>query len=604
MRRKKMISLVCMILSASIVLSGCERTFEKKEETPSIVEEVKTGDYVEKAVVQESVPLMDNKALYENDEDTSVVTMYLTVRQGNEEDVTNHTWGEINTYDVFYYEENELDRYKVEGILQVGDENGPVAGEFGYGETVPNVTVQIRGQTSSRADQKNYKIRIKDGKGTWRDQQTLALNKHAFDPVRFRNKLAYDLIKTVPQMLGARTQFVHLYVKDETGIGAGEYVDYGLYTQVEQINRTYLKSHGLDNKGHLYKANFFEWYVYDEIMKLKTDSDYDEVAFQQFLEAKGNQDHSKIQSLITKINDYTIPIKDIVEQHFDVDNICYWMAFQILIGNNDVSSRNYYLYSPLNSEKWYIISWDNDGSFIRSYYGVQGREDGTSWDKGLTLFVGSQLYKRMFTESEYRNRLISAVEDLKNNYLTEAIVDAKIKSYVEVVRPYISSYPDNVDFDSDTEVTMFEYLVTNMAKEIELNYQYFQQSLMEPWPFYVALPEEKNGKTEITWDVSYDPNNEEVTYYFAIARDYQFTDVLYEEKGLRIPMVTIEKLEPGMYFIRVCSENESGYEQDCFDYITVDGKGKQYATMAVVIHEDGSASAYMEDVREEDGGDE
>ena len=42
-----------------------------------------------------------------------------------------------------------VERYQVAGLLQVGDENGPIEGEVGYGESVPNATVQIRGQTSS-----------------------------------------------------------------------------------------------------------------------------------------------------------------------------------------------------------------------------------------------------------------------------------------------------------------------------------------------------------------------------------------------------------------------------------------------------------------------
>ena len=40
-----------------------------------------------------------------------------------------------------------VERYQVNGLLQVGDGDGPVVGEVGYGESVPNATVQIRGQT-------------------------------------------------------------------------------------------------------------------------------------------------------------------------------------------------------------------------------------------------------------------------------------------------------------------------------------------------------------------------------------------------------------------------------------------------------------------------
>ncbi len=88
--------------------------------------------------------------------------------------------------------------------------------EVGYGEGVPNATVQIRGQTSSSNAQKNYKIELKKNKGTWSGQRIINLNKHMREGMRFRNKLAYDLIRGIPQMVGLRTQFVHLYVKDNT----------------------------------------------------------------------------------------------------------------------------------------------------------------------------------------------------------------------------------------------------------------------------------------------------------------------------------------------------------------------------------------------------
>lgn len=65
--------------------------------------------------------------------------------------------------------------------------------------------------------------------------------------LRFRNKMAYDLIRGIDQMMGLRTQFVHLYVKDETS-GSDSFDDYGLYTQVEQLNKTALQVHGLDQE--------------------------------------------------------------------------------------------------------------------------------------------------------------------------------------------------------------------------------------------------------------------------------------------------------------------------------------------------------------------
>ena len=230
-----------------------------------------------------------------------------------------------------------------EAILQVGDENGPLQGEVGYGEIVPNATVKIRGQSSTERVQKNYKIELKEGKGEWRGQRTINLNKHGGEGLRYRNKLAYDLMKDIPQMMAARTQFVHLYVKDETAGGSGVFEDYGLYTQVEQMNKTYLKTHGLDNNGHMYKIEFFEFMRYEDAIKLATDPTYDVDRFEDYLEIKGDDDHSKLIAMLEDVNDYSIPIEETVEKWFDTENIFYWMGFHILMGNEDTQSRNYYL---------------------------------------------------------------------------------------------------------------------------------------------------------------------------------------------------------------------------------------------------------------------
>lgn len=587
-KRRKMTGAAMLLLV--FFLSGCGAAGEnagaaaepgtEEEKT----EETVTGTPVEKETPEEKT-LADNDTVYEDDDETSVVTMYLTVRTGNEADNTDHTWTEINTYDTYYYDDNDLDRYNCEAILQIGDENGPVEGEFGYGDTTANAAVQIRGQTSSRREQKNYKIRIKEGMGEWRGQRTIALNKHIGDPVRFRNKLAYDLMKGIPQMMSARTQFVHLYVKDETAGGNGEFTDYGLYTQVEQINKTYLKAHGLDNRGYLYKINFFEWHQYDEI-KSETAPDYDEKAFEEYLEIKGNTDNSKLIELIDKVNDYSIPIEEIVEEHFDMENMCYWMAFHILIGNYDVGSRNYYLYSPQNSDKWYFISWDNDSAFSRTHYRLADYTEGQSWECGYTQFMHAVLFDRIFRVEKYRDMLTDAVEGLREDYLTEEKVSSMAEQYAAVTRDFVYRQPD--DEYAVLKEDQFDLVVSSMGSEIEENYGYYLESLEKPLPFYVGTPCEADGEITVTWDASYDLNGEMITYSFIAARDYNFTDVIYSEDNIVIPEASFGMQEPGIYFIRVRARNESGREQDCYDYYIMDAGGKTYGAKAFMIHEDGS----------------
>lgn len=582
----KKINLISAVLVSLSLCGGCtlekagnssqDQTVQENNET----EQVKT-EKAEKEEINE-IHLRDKDSLYENDDDTSVVTMYLTVSKGNSSENTDHTWKEINSYSVYDYEDMGVERYQVAGLLQVGDENGPTEGEVGYGESVPNATVQIRGQTSSQNAQKNYKIELKKNKGTWRGQRTINLNKHMTEGMRFRNKLAYDLIRGIPQMVGLRTQFVHLYVKDTTEGSGGKFEDYGIYTQVEQLNKTALKSHGLDSNGQLYKINSFEFYRYEDIIKKEDDAGYDKTAFEKMLEIKGDSDHTKLIDMLTDLNDYSIGIEDVLKEHFDEENIVYWMAFQILMGNVDTQNRNVYLYSPLNSDTWYFIAWDNDGCLMRPEYELKNFSDQSSWEKGISNYWGNILFQRCLKSRSFREKLNDAILDLRE-YLNKDMLTSKIEGYKNVLKPYLYSMPD-AEYEPLTS-EQYDQIASVIPDEIEKNYQLYLESLEVPMPFYIGVPSIDGSKLKFNWDVSYDLDAEDITYSVEIARDYLFQDVIYQNTTLTVPEAEMDLPEAGQYFVRVRATNTSGKTQDAFDYYVTD-EGKHYGMRCFYITED------------------
>lgn len=575
---------ITALFLAAVLLAGCTG-IPVETESPA----VPTAPGVQ-AVPKETPAegnIHDNQALYQSRELTSVIDMYLTVSTGNEADSSDHSWEEINAHSVYYYEDLGVERYKVEGLLQIDDGNGLGEGSYGYGETVPNVTVQVRGQTSSLSTSKNYKIRIKAGKDEYKGQRTLALNKHVSDPYRFINKMCYDLLADIPQLLSARTQFVHLYVKDTTAGGSGTYVDYGLYTMVEQINKTYLRNHGLDDRGKLYKVNMFEWLPYDEIMAVG--EDYDEAAFESYLEIKGSEDHADLRDILTKLENYSIPITQIIEDYFDAENLCYWMAFQILIGNYDSGARNAYLYSPLNSQKWYFISWDMDAAFRRNYFEKIGYTEGQSWEQGMTQYVSLTLVNRMMKEECYRQQLDAAIHDLMEHALNPAVIAQRAAAYSAVVKPdvYHNAFSN---YQSDLTPEEYDQYVGRLASEIQINYNYYLESLDRPWPFFVNFPENNGDEFLFSWGTSYDCRGESVTYAYQLATDYQFQNVLSEGSGLSIPYAKTGTLAPGTYYLKVTATNASGHTTDCFDYYSIPNVGKIYGCYPFSVQPDGSLS--------------
>ena len=539
------------------------------------------------------VHLRDNPELYTVYDDSGVVTMYLTVSRGNDSENTNHSWAQINHYSAYDYAAMGVPRYQVNALLQVGDENGPLPGELGYGVEAPNATVQIRGQTSSRNAQKNYKIELKKNKGSWRGQRTIALNKHMGEGLRFRNKMAYDLIKGIDQMMGLRTQFVHLYVKDLTDSSSGVFEDYGLYTQVEQLNKTALKAHGLDSTGQLYKINSFEFHRNEDIIRLTTDSAYDQTAFERLMEIKGNSDHSKLIEMLDVLNDESSSMdEEVFARYFDPENIAYWLAFQLLTGNTDTQSRNVYLYSPQNSDCWYLLDWDNDGMLRRKEREIIQFSDSESWERGVSNYWGNVLFRRCLQTESFRQLLDTAMDELYA-YMNQDRIESMLAHYRSVTEEYVWRMPDRLYVPITHE--QYEEVLESIWPEIDEDYDYYWESYHNPMPFYIGTPSLQNGVLQLSWDTSYDFNAEDISYTVELARDYQFRQMVYREEHVVLPLTQTAAPAAGQYFIRVRATNTSGYTQDAFDYYVIDS-GKVYGVKCFYIQPDGTV---VEDTYEE-----
>lgn len=578
----KAVWILPLLLSA--FLTGCAAAEEDKEAWLVSADETyettgsSSGDY----------QLRDKESLYDG-EDDEIVTMYLTVGLGNEEDGTDHTWTEVNSHPLSWYEEQGMEPYKCEAVLQIGDEAGPVEGEFGYEDRTANATVQLRGQGASARQQKSYRIKIKDGRGKWEDQKTISLNKHIGDPVRFKNKLAYSLMEEIPQMLSSRTTFVHLYVKDKTEGEDGLFRDYGLYTQVEQINKTYLKNRGFDKDGALYQAGEnFDWKRHEDSIVLAADAGYDLNKFEQYLEVDGAEDHDKLISLLEAANNKDKQISETVEQYFDRENLYYWMAFHILTGNKEVLNGNYYLYSSREADKWYFISWDNDGILEEEYELMEDASYDRSWDKGIFIYTDAVLFRRILQDPSCREELNAAVEDIYANYLTKEAVQEKIDIYRAATEEYLYSLPDQTYVPVSREE--YEILSNSMADEISDNYEAYKETMDSAWPFHIQDPVTENGAVVLSWEKSYVYEGAPAVYTVEVARDYTFEDCIISTQTDQTEY-RLNQLPEGQYFVRVRAAGDNGVSQDAYEYYNTEKGTVSYSTLCFYILEDGTAAA-------------
>jgi len=536
------------------------------------------GESVEKQSMDiDQMPFQDNMDLYQYDDPGSVVTMYATIRRGNPSDNSDHTWREVNDFTKFFFDNmRHVEVGKAEVILQAGDENGPIPGELGYGEVVPNGTIQVRGASSSRGVQKSYKIELFNRTNPWRGQRTIALNKHIYDHTRTTNKLCFDLMKDIPNMVSLRTQFVHLYVKDETANPPSQvFEDYGLFTQIEQPNGRFLENHLLDRNGQLYKPTFFEFYRYPEEIRLADDPLYDEDAFFSILEVKGNKDHSKLIQMLEDVNNYAIPIEETFEKYFNSDNFFTWKAFNILVGNIDTQSQNFYLYSPQYGQKWYFIPWDYDGTLDRQHRETYSRTPYLYWEMGIANEWVSVLNQRLFKLEKYRQRLTEKIEELMA-FLTPQRLENMLAVYRTVTEPYITRMPDRLNMYASPEE--IDYMYRTIPSEIQLNYDLYLESLKMPMPFYLGTPQVKNDELFFIWDEAYDFDGQDIYYHFQLSRDVEFNDVIETRFTTNMTSVSVPRPETGAYFWRVTATNEDNKTQYPFD-VYRDAEGQRHGGM-------------------------
>ena len=104
MKRYKKAAGILAVLLAAVLCGGCmSTTMQKTGEQSTEVESENSGVEKEEKPEINEIHLRDKDTLYESDDDTSVVTMYLTVSRGNSSENTDHSWSEINSYSAYDY---------------------------------------------------------------------------------------------------------------------------------------------------------------------------------------------------------------------------------------------------------------------------------------------------------------------------------------------------------------------------------------------------------------------------------------------------------------------------------------------------------------------
>lgn len=426
-----------------------------------------------------------------------------------------------------------------------------------------NAGLRQRGATSRAAPQKSFRVRLTNEAGLWRNEQRVQLNKHPYDQSRILNKLSFDLMAQLPHLPSLRTQFVNLWIDDGEGP-----VNNGLYTHVEAVKKEYLENRGRDRDDNIYKANFFLFSPSDlALMAVDSNGEpIDEDAFESRLEIERGDDHSTVVEMLTAFNDPQQSMDEVLDRYFNRNNVLMWLTVNLLLGQQDAVSQNYFLYNPLGTEKFYFLPWDYDAAF-RDERQLSATLDASQLRE--RLYWGYARYADNLFISEFlrlpgmHDLLVAAATEVRRDYLTDGAIRSLTDTYIPQVRSLISSEPDISQIGGirrPERMNVWDARVASLPSIVASNMQMIERSPNMPFPPYLKAPyTNSSGDIVLWWEPAFEVTGTAVSYDLQVSSTPEFSagTVAYQTSGIPDDPSRVEfavdrsELSSGTWYYRI-----------------------------------------------------
>lgn len=301
-------------------------------------------------------------------------------------------------------------------------------------DTLDSVGIRIRGNTSLLSKKKSFKISFnkyvqdRDYKGL----RKLNLIGNHNDPTYIREKLFYDCY-TKAGLPSRRSSFVHLYIND---------VYFGLMTNMEEIDKEWLRDKFIYDEGNLYKCYYGSNLV--EISTNANDYKFGSTSQRVYeLTTNESQDnYSDLRDLIHTINNNPNDANYLsyLDTIFDYREYLKIYALDVLTGNWDnyaYNTNNYYLYNDSITGKFHFITFDTDNSFGIDWFGINwSLRKPIDWQHPT---APRPLVKNILNFPSARNTFLSLVDSLRKNITHPDSIFSRIDSLQLLLQPYVAA---------------------------------------------------------------------------------------------------------------------------------------------------------------------
>ena len=325
---------------------------------------------------------------------------------------------------------------------QFGFEFAWVTGSFEYGSAaedkgarwtvLPQVGMRFKGNSSYAMAQEVLKRPLKvDFDRVVKDQSfagltQINLHNNAFDPSHMREALSYWVFREAGAP-ASRTAYALVYM---TVDGVHERKLAGLYTVVEEVDKTFLEARFGSEKGLLLKpeAGFDlphlgdEFAKYEKVYRPKT-SETPETA-KAFIE---------FTRLIHKADDTTFERE--IERQLDVDAFLRFVACNAILSNMDSflsTGHNFYMYVHPQTLKVYFMPWDMNLS-LGGFDWVGNAEEQIRLSLRRPYVGKNRLIERVLKIPRYEARYLEIAGKISKEVFTAKKTNEKIDRIEAVI---------------------------------------------------------------------------------------------------------------------------------------------------------------------------
>ncbi|MCX7005486.1 MAG: CotH kinase family protein, partial [bacterium] len=295
-------------------------------------------------------------------------------------------------------------------------------------ETVSNVAIRLRGNTSRVATKKSYKLSFNEyvpGR-EFHGLRKLNLNGEHNDPSIMRSALCWSMFAQVA-IPHSRAAYAELYINEQL---------FGLFANIEQVNDEFLKAWFGSDAGNLFKCLYLGA---PADLTYRADGRYDLVGGGATYALETNEasnDFRDLAQFIALVNTSAIAnLPAALEPLFNVEDFLRWMALSALCGSWDdyrYNANNYYLYHDRVAGRFQFIPYDYDNTLGVDWMGVNwGTRNLNSWDSS----GNRPLSKRILQVPRYRRRYNQLLADFSATTFAPSNVSARAASIKALIQP-------------------------------------------------------------------------------------------------------------------------------------------------------------------------